>query len=516
MSSVARTIALGAFAIATAWAAEPARAQSSEQPPALLLARAVAHYQQGELMRAVFLLKRVQRAQPTNLDAGHYLGLALIRLGEVKQGRRVLKKIARAHPRALRVQLDLGLAYLEEGNAAWAARTLAKARRMAGESAQDALLSQIRYYEGVAQLQLKDGRAAARALAEATPPPGVAADELRLRRAIAHQLAGEYQHACTLAAGVEGGLRPMGQRLLRSAYAAQGINASLLSWQVMAEFFGDSNPLYEHETSVGGSPAIAVGLGATYRPWIGARSRLGISAAARGIGYLSYASDGNDANQASGYQLAADAFFAHRLAGTARPLELSVGYSFGLVGLHGDPPLADENHIFVERHVGQLAIAFALGRDNLQLSYRLGRVAFARRVRSHISQELFLGWSRTTFSNRLQLVGWLLGRSELADSQHYEALVPGAGLGLAYLAPLRLLFGARFGYELRHFYASASAYDGTRRDDHVLDLTLELGRTFAERFTPRVVYRFLRNVSSVTTFDYQRHMVAAQLIWRVD
>jgi tetratricopeptide (TPR) repeat protein len=496
------------------------KGSAASAPAELLCARGIARYRQGDLPGAISLLSRAWKQDDAPAAAGHYLGLALLRQGKVKAGRRALSAAARRAPKNARLLIDLAQAYLIEDNAAWAVRTLQRAKQLTPDN------TEIDYHLGVALLRLGQAKQAARRLEQAKGAAGVDANELRLQHALALYLDQRWERARGRLAGLLSGPRAsLARQLLRASYEAQGTPAALVSATVSLGAVADTNPLYEHETTapLGLGPSLAASL--VVRPWVDTRNLIWGEASAQRVQYFAAGTigGGTDPRDGSFTDLRAGVFYARRLPSAKRELQLSVGYRFGITLLDGDPPLADENHIFAESHGGVVALSVGDGAGtSTQLRLAISRNVFAVVARSSVSNELWLEHSRP-LASKLRLLAWITGRQDAAQAARYDAFGVGAGAGLSWLAPWRLIFGLRAAYRLTDFLASGVAYSATpnrpvassplARLDHNIDLMAEVGRPLFWGLRLRLVYRYLRNVSTVTSFDYDRHLTTLDVTW---
>jgi tetratricopeptide (TPR) repeat protein len=504
----ARLLLCGALLLA----AVPARAE----PPELLTARGVARYQAGDLRGAVELLRRAVADAPDSGSAGHHLGLALIQLGQLTEGRRALAAAARATPSNLALLVDLGQAYLLEGNAAWAARTLEAALELEPKQAR------ARYLHGLALLKLGDPQRAATALAGARGE-GVDESDAALQLSLAYYLSGRYDESRgVLGPAFGGGDHRAARRLLRASLAAEGRPAALLSAELTFGAVVDTNPLYDHQAtskSAGAGPAISGSL--TLRPWVTPKHAIwGELSAARSFYYPTADLPAGTVGpkEATPSELRGSAFYSFRTErekGSDSSYEVSGGYSFGLVFLDGEPPLADRNHIFLEQHVGQLMLQrIRRGHGYSQLRYNLIRSQFADLARSNWGNEVGFEQTFSFLGERLRVLGWLTLRYESAHSSDYNQMVPGLGVGASYLGPLGLVFGLRAGYEHRdHIDSGTSARWSEQRIDNNLAFTAEISRALPWSLRLRAVYQRLQNLSTVTTFDYSRDLISLGVTW---
>ncbi len=497
-----------------------APAAYAEVPAELLTARGIARYRQGDLAAAATLLGKAVRQPEAPAAAGHYLGLALLRQGKVKPGRRALSAAARRAPKNVRLLIDLAQAYVVEDNAAWAVRTLQRAKQLAPRD------RSIDYHLGVALLRLGQAKAAARRLSAAKGVVGVDAKELRLQHALALYLDQRWERARGQLAGLLSGPRAsLARQLLRASYEAQGMPAALLSATISLGAVADSNPLYEHETTapLGLGPSFSASL--VFRPWIDTRNLIWGEASAQRVHYFAAGTVGAGSDPADGSftDLRAGVFYARRLPRGAREMQLSLGYRFGITLLDGDPPLADENHIFAESHGGVVALSFGDGAGtSTQLRLGISRNVFATVARSNVSNELWVEDARP-LTRKLRFLAWVTGRQDSAESSRYDALSVGLGAGLSWAAPWRLVFGLRAAYRLTDYLASGVAYSTTpnrvsaadplARVDHNVDVMGEVGRPLYWGLRLRLVYRYLRNLSTVTSFDYGRHLTTLDVTW---
>jgi len=481
-------------------------ASASAESPELVVARGILRYQRGELEQAVRLLQRV-RQEP---GASHYLGLAQIRLGRLREGRSTLARAARLDPTNSRLLLDLGMAYLKEGNAAWAARTLRAARELDPDD------GYVRYHLGLALLRLGNGQEALAELRAARHEPGLDWRAVRLQLGL-----GYYQNSqMALSRQMVGPLVGFGRfgeaaaQVVRAGYEVQGRPASWVDGELTVSGVVDSNPLYEHETTAPTAVGPGVSGSLTLRPYVGSRTLIWGSVAGSRVFYFPAGEEiDRYVGDASRTDLQGSAFLARCFDLEQGWLQLATGYSFGLVLLDGDPPLSDPNHIFVEQHGGHISLQHRDGGSvSSQLRYSLTREDYADLPRSSWNNELGLEHSRA-LGARFRLLSWLVLRHELARSDDYHALVPGAGAGLSYLGPWALLFGLRLGYEHENHYRSANGRWGEQRMDNTLDVMAEVGRALVWGTRLRAVYRRLQNFSTVPDFDYGRHLVTLNLSW---
>ncbi len=499
-NSKLRRRALGWIAGALLCGVAPALAA----PPELELARGIQHYQKGELAQAAALLQRPATENPA---AGHFLGLALIRQGKLAEGRRALARAVELDGDSPRLLHDLGLAYLEEGNVAWAARVLTHARELAPED------GPICFHLGLALLQLGSAEEAAQELARARGMPGVDPKQAALQLAMAHYLSQDWEASRSLAGlALDGPQQGAARQLLRSAYEAEGIEAALISAELITGAVVDTNPLYHHETQ--GTTA----MGPTFagrlilRPLVDPRNILSGELALARTSYFGLTDDAMA--DASPTDLRGAVRYTRRFLSDVTAYHLAASYSFGLSFLDGPAPLTDGNHIFLEEHGGYLALQrlTQAGRSS-QLRYGLVRSLFADLPRNNWAHELSAEHAETLLAQRVRLIGWLSLRHEAAQVKDYNALIPGLGLGASLLAPLRLIVGLRADYAYKNFYDSEGERWPQQRLDHQLMVTAEIGRALPWNLRARITFQRLQNISTVTTFDYSRNLGTLSLSW---
>lgn len=481
-------------------------------PPEVLCARGIQQYNSGNLEKALPLLQQAHALQPELTAAGHHLGLTLIRLGRSEQGRRVLKATVRQDPANPRLLMDLGLAYLAEGNLPWAVRSLQAARDLSPDSAT------IRYHLGVALNRMRQAESAIDELNQASRlAGGPDGEDVQLQLGLAYYLHQQWSKSRQVLDPLLGTSRSSSAgQLLRATYEAEGVGASWISAELGTGAVVDTNPLYEHEmtapTALG--PRITGSL--VLRPWVDAKTLIwGELAGARSFYFNSDSDSQTDAADASPSDLHAAAAYARRFSLAGHSAQLTASYALDLAFLDGSPPLADEHHIFLESHGGHLSLRWQRANGSAtQIRYSLTRQAFADRPRTNWGNGLMAEYSRFLLANRIGLLSWLSLRYEAALSEDYDALSPGVGVGLSYLAPLDLVLGLRVGYEHDHYlHSSDSPRWGTKRLDHSLDLTLEVGRRLPWGMRLRAVYQRRDNLSSVESFDYDRNLVSLMLTW---
>ena len=499
--------------------ASPASSGAGEMPPQVLAARGVLLYQQGELAQAVPLLRRVLAGDPEHLGAAHHLGLALARLGDLKEGRRVLSRAAALVPDNPRLQLDLGLVYLAEGNAVWAVRALGRARQLSPTSWSAA------YYLGIAYLAMDAPEEAARELEAARGLKGGREQETELQLALALFRARRLDESRAVLTphlvGERGGLA---RRLMRATHEAGGVPASFISGSLAVGGMLDTNPLYEHDAEGGPVFGLTLAGSLTLRPWM---DRANLVKGTVGVGRTFYfptqAGGGSpSASDVAATAISASVTYARILSASPDAWQLGASYTFDLIFLDGfnelfedgTPPVADENHIFLERHGGNLSLERrAAHGGSTRMRYRVEREVFAHYPRSNLSMELSLEHGLSVLSDRLRLIFWLYGRYRLADRDYYNTLAYGQGVGGSLLLPLGLVLGLRASYEHQRFPDSEEGPWKQLREDDQIQLAAELGRSFPLGFRAWAAYQRDWRPSTVTSFDIQRHLASINLSW---
>jgi hypothetical protein len=201
---------------------------------------------------------------------------------------------------------------------------------------------------------------------------------------------------------------------------------------------------------------------------------------------------------------------------------LGFSYRFDLVFLDGfnelfedgTPPVADDNHIFLERHGGHLTLERrASDGGTTRLRYSVEREVFAHFPRSNLGLEVSLEHGLTLLSHRLRLLFWIYGRYRMAERDYYNALAVGQGVGGSYLLPLDIVIGVSGSYEFQRFPDSAQGPWKQLREDHQAQLAVELGRSFPHGFRLWASYTRDWRPSTVASFDIRRHMGSLNLSW---
>ena len=506
-----------AFAILALQPSTLALAQP-QRPIALQTIRGIQHYQRGNLEQAVQLLEKACAQDPGHLAAAHHLGLALARLGRLPEGRRALARAVKLSPGEARLHLDLGLVYLAEGNAVWASRALGQARELAPKSWAAA------HYLGIALLAMDASEEAAVALRHARElDRGKDQTSLQLALALfrARELEGSRAVLDPLLLGERGALA---RRLMRATHDAAGVPANLVSGRVAVGGLVDENPLYEHDAS--GDPLFGLTLAGalTVRPWMDRANLVwGEVGLNRTFYFPTEDPDGSpDAADVASTGLSAGLTYVRILSAAPDAWLLGFSYRFDLVFLDGfnqlfedgTPPVADENHIFLESHGGHLTLERRSSDGGAtRLRYSVERQVFAHFPRSNLGLELSLEHSLTLLSHRLRLLFWFHGRYRMAERDYYNALAVGQGVGGSYLLPLDIVIGVSAGYEFQRFPDSAEGPWKQLREDHQAQLAVELGRSFPHGFRVWASYTRDWRPSTVASFDITRHMGSLNLSW---
>ena len=499
-------------------------------PAEVLGARGILAYRAGDLDGAVKLLSEAVRKRPSLVSAAHHLGLALVRQGKTLQGRRVLSAASRRDPQNVRLLLDLGLAYLAEGNKVWAVRTLRRARQLAPGD------GRIRHFLGTALVGMGAAEEAVPELRRASALPHAQKEESAMQLGLALYRSKRFEDSrrqldTLLSTPTHG---RMARQLLRAAYEADGISASMLSLEFSSGLVLDSNPLYlaelaedaqaSHERAV--SPGLMLAGRFKWRPLVGHRQMLWgdlslmrtfyfgeYQPVAGGSGSSASSKNIPDPTGASPSLIAASAHYARRFEGRQRSWWLTAGYAFGLTFLDGEA-LTDDSYIFLESHGGQVSLELRRqSGPTSRLAYRLTRDVYFQRPRNNWGNELSAEHEISLLSDRMRLLIWALLRYEHADADHYRAVIPGGGVGLSWLAPLDLVLGLRLAYQFETYPVSEDGPWREHRRDHDLATTAELGRALPWGLRARAVYRFFTSASTVGTFRTNRHLFNLNLSW---
>ena len=512
----AKSLAVGLALLGLSLCPSAARA---EAPAALLAIQGIQQYQQGDMAEAARLLALACSRAPEHLAAAHHLGLALARLGRLPESRRELARAVRLSPADARLHLDAGLVYLAEGNAVWAARSLGRARELAPRSWAAA------HYLGVALLAMDASEEAAEALG-ATKKLDRAKEETSLQLALAlfraKELEGSRSVLEPLLLGQRGALA---RRLMRATHDAAGVPASLVSGSVAVGGLVDENPLYEHDASGAMVFGLTLAGSVIVRPWMDSANLVwGDVGVSRTFYFPTEQSGGSpDAGDVASTGLSAGLTYVRILSAAPDAWLLGASYRFDLVFLDGfdqlfedgTPPVADGNHIFMERHGGHLTLERrASDGGSTRLRYSMEREVFAHYPRSNLGLELSLEHGLTVLSDRLRLLFWIYGRYRMAERDYYNALAMGQGVGGSLLLPLDIVLGLSAACEFQRFPDSAQGPWKHLREDHQAQLAAELGRSFPLGFRLWAAYTRDWRPSTVSSFDIRRHMASLNLSWR--
>ena len=144
-----------AVAVAIALLASPATSAASEESE-LAIARGLVELHAGRYANALALFERAAKADPDDLYAHYYEGLALVRLERFAEAETALRSVVAAKPDLNEAGLALGIALVRTGQYREAADWLQKAQAAPDLDAEASL------YLGVAQLRLGNAEAAQR------------------------------------------------------------------------------------------------------------------------------------------------------------------------------------------------------------------------------------------------------------------------------------------------------------------------------------------------------------------
>ena len=154
------------------------------------------------------------------------------------------------------------------------------------------------------------------------------------------------------------------------------------------------------------------------------------------------------------------------------------------------------------------------GGDGENEAVDCGPAGDIRDCRSNWGNELAVEHSRNVLAQG-RLLSWLSLRHELALIPDYDALAPGCGVGLSYVAPWNLVPGVRVGYEHENHFRSADGRWGRQRLDNTLSITAEVSRALLWNLRLRATYQWLRNFSTISDFDYHRHLATLEVSWSI-
>jgi hypothetical protein len=231
------------------------------------------------------------------------------------------------------------------------------------------------------------------------------------------------------------------------------------------------------------------------------------------FGATEASSSSHSSSEASPSEVHAAAAYTRRLNLLELPVQLTAGYAFGLTFLDGPPPLADEHHLFLEEHSGQIILQHMTDLTQTRLQYRLVRDLFADLARNTWGNEALLEHS-AMLGQRARILGWLSFRHDTAQTLDYTAVAPGGGVGGSWRGPAALVFGLRAGYEHKDFYRSDQAVRWAQpRQDDTLSLIAEVDRALPWDLSLRLTYQRLENVSTVDAYTYSRDLFSCTLAW---
>ncbi len=481
-------------------------------PSELLRAQGIQRYQASDYQNAVILLQQARKHLPDDVATCHFLGLALIQQGKLREGRQLLSQAARFDGQSVNLLKNLAAAYIAEKNFPWAVRILYQAKELNPRD------YEIRQALGLALLRLGQPVYAAEEFTQIRELPGSNQELAVIHLGLALYQSQRWEESRLLLNGWlwKRPQSPIARRIVRAAYQAEGITASLISAELSTGAVVDTNPLYEHETTAPTAVGPTLAGRLVLRPWVDAQNFFEGSLSGSRMFYFPVSNAPPDKNveDASPSDIRAVAAYQRRFYWAEQPFHFQMSYAFGLTLLDGPPPLTDTNHIFVEEHSGQMALQRLASNNTLtQLRYSIARLQYASIARNNWSNEFSLEHSISSWKDRARFLGWLSLRHEAAHSIDYNTLVPGAGLGGSLILPTHLVFGLRFGYEYKRFYDSEGGRWGKQRLDHNIALAVELGRDLPWNFNLRAVYRYARDFSSVTSFDLNKNLFTLALTW---
>jgi hypothetical protein len=207
-------------------------------------------------------------------------------------------------------------------------------------------------------------------------------------------------------------------------------------------------------------------------------------------------------------QVAGSAFYQLRgRLGGARH-QVQVGYDFALGFFDGDPPLADDNHIYSELH-GARALWSIRETDDLQtrLSLLVQSQAYAVGRRNSVGATVGIGQTFAVPRAGLQIYVEATMRAAEARSIDYDVLAPGALLSLTARLPWELTASAFVLYE-------HEAHPGSREDrvDEQINTSISIQREIVDHLGLALGWSHTSNISNVERFDYRRHVVSLAIL----
>lgn len=498
-------VVIGLVLVSTA----PSRAlgQAESVPsPEVALASGVVAFIDGNYEEASRQLRRVLEHEPGHLRAAHYLGRSLMALEDYEAALDVLEPAAANHPNSWELRVDLGVTYLVLGNDGFAARTLA------GVVEERPDVARARFYLGAALSRQGDCDLAARHLTEARRLDEDLAPQSQYLAGLCHARAGDIEEARVelqplARSPLDDPVADAARRFVRMALRAEGIETARFSASAAISMQYDSNPSLAPNTSENlHSAAPVFQVDAVVRAVATERHTL----AGRVGFYRSFYLPDERAADYNYTHIAASAFYQLRgqLGGVQHQLQL--GYDFALGLFDGDPPLADENHLYSELHGFRTVWSI---RETERLQTRVSLLgqdrSFAVRRRNNLGFTIGIGQTVSFPSVGLQMYLEGTVRVEDAYSLDYDVIAPGALLSLSGRLPWELIVTGWALFEHEDHPASSE-----NRVDEQLTTSLSVQRQIIPHLGLSLSWMHTENISTVARFDYRRDVVSLSL-WGV-
>lgn len=461
------------------------------------------------------------RSDPRCCGAHHGLGVVELARGKPTKAIKSLKAaLEHCAAPAAGARLDLAAAYLAAGNFPWALRTL--------DSLPDDLMPSLRERRRILRgLALADGERADEAVAlleESVPVDGDPAlagwREYALARA--RLSSGEPRGARrALALAVqEPTTKPLSEAveaLMITALAVDNPDEGWFSASAATTVELDTNALYDPEIDatrdwpdpMAGRSSLRAAL--SLRPLNTGRHLLAADAA-----FLRSFHFGNErAKQLDLTEVQGILRYAVRLVDPSAEHRLETRYQFGVDLLEGGDLLPEPNRfVFLEAHGGALDWEVSPAESwSVRTRYTLTRRTFAEQARDAWAQELVTGPTFELWDRRLRLTAELGLRLDTARRARYDLWgLHGTVRGAARVV-WKLETYAALTYAFRDHYDSRGAFDhealGTSRRDHALTASVGLGLPLLSgHLLLALQYRYQAQISSISWYDYDRHVVA--------
>lgn len=467
-------------------------------------ARGVVALSQQRFEEAAEQFRRVLAAEPEHLGAAQHYGVCLVELERYDEALDVLEPAAARAPDDHSLQLDLGVAYLRMGNVAFAVRALGRVVEGAPESARAHLAL------GLALASQRDCELAAEELLLARQLDPELTLRTRYAAGICHVLDGELERSREelepiARSPLDEPMVDRARRFVRLALRAEGIETQRLSVNGAVGALYDSNPTLAQD----GSPRLH-----SIAPVFQGDLTLRVVAneahtLAGGLSfYRSFYFPEQAAADYNETHLGASVYYQLRTVGAGVRHRLQIGYDFALGFFDGEPPLADEHHIFSEVH-GLRALWSVRETDELLTRVTLLARAnrFALRRRNNLGITIGIGQAVAIPRLGMQLYFEATMRVEEAESLDYDVIAPGALVSLSVRLPWELVLASWFLYE--HELHPGSSED--RVDVNLLG-SVALEREIIRHLAIQLAWVHNESISTVERFDYGRDMLSLN-VW---